>query len=88
MTSEGPKDLRDLVWLPAQIALTSGQSAAALLPARYAGSESAEDSAVRLGRTTEWRETAAGVEGLGRRIWTTDTGAEHDILSLGRLVMG
>jgi len=37
LKTEGPKDLRDLVWLPAELSLRSGQSAAALLPARYPG---------------------------------------------------
>ena len=35
--TEGPRDLRDVVWLPVEMALRSGQSAAALLPARYPG---------------------------------------------------
>lgn len=39
ITSEGPRDLRDLVWYPVQIAFKSGQSVAGFLPARYPGSE-------------------------------------------------
>jgi hypothetical protein len=62
---DGPNDLRDVVWLPVQIMLRSGQSAAALLPARYPGTETETDSDLRLGRKTEWRN-GAGPEASGR----------------------
>jgi len=86
MTSEGPVDLRDLVWYPVEIALRSGQSAAALLPARYPGTEEA-GAAVRLSRSTEWRSGASGEEGLGQRLWSFDDGDDLGMLSLRRLSM-
>lgn len=73
--TEGPRDLRDVVWLPVEMTLRSGQSAAALLPARYPGSEAASD-AVKLGRTTEW----SGDIPFGQRVWTTDDGSEVGML--------
>lgn len=84
--TEGPKDLRDLVWLPVELFLRSGQSAAALLPARYPGSESGS-SAVKLGRTTEWVSDGGGEHPLGQRLWTTDTGLEFGILDFNELLL-
>ncbi len=76
ITSEGPQDLRDLIWLPVQIALRSGQSAAGFLPARYPGSETA-DADLRLGRRTDWRASPAGETGLGQKVWTL--GGDSDV---------
>jgi protein involved in temperature-dependent protein secretion len=86
ITSEGPVDLRDLIWYPVQMALRSGQTAAALLPARYPGTEDAEYG-LRLGRATEWREGPSGDEGVGQRLWSFDNGDDLGILSLRRLSM-
>ena len=80
--TEGPRDLRDVVWLPVELALRSGQSAAALLPARYPGSEAAADG-VKLGRSTEW----AGDHPLGQRTWATDDGAERGLLEFREIMM-
>lgn len=77
--TEGPRDLRDIIWLPVEMALRSGQSVAALLPARYPGSETGS-GAVRLGRATEWRAVDGGEEPVGQRIWATDTGLEIGLL--------
>jgi type VI secretion system protein ImpE len=71
---EEPQDLRDLIWLPAQVKWTNGGEAVALLPARYPGSEFSSDSAIRLGRRTEWVAQGHGVEfGLGQRMLATDS---------------
>jgi type VI secretion system protein ImpE len=81
---DGPNDLRDLVWLPAEMMLRSGQSAAALLPARYPGTESSDQADLRLGRATDWRDDETP---LGQRLWTFDDGSETGILSVSRLDM-
>lgn len=73
--TEGPKDLRDVVWLPAELFLRSGQSAAALLPARYPGTEN-EANPLRLGRATEWR----GDHPVGQRVWSTNEDLEIGML--------
>lgn len=83
--SEGPRDLRDIVWLPVQIAFRTGQSVAALLPARYPGSEAQTDAALRLGRGTDWVDQPWGQAGLGQHLWSLSDGAEVGILSLRRL---
>jgi type VI secretion system protein ImpE len=62
--------------------LRSGQSAAALLPARYPGSEQSTD-AVKLGRATDWD----GDVPTGQRMWTTDDGAEVGLLDFHEIVM-
>ncbi len=79
--SDGPQDLRDMVWLPVQIAFRSGQSAAAFIPARYPGSE-AGDAAVRLGRRTDW--TTNG--GLGQRLWSFDADEDVGLLSFRKIL--
>ncbi|MGY4398475.1 protein involved in temperature-dependent protein secretion [Sphingomonas sp. UYAg733] len=80
--SEGPMDLRDLVWYPVQIALRSGQSVAALLPARYPDSETSADPAERLTRATGWSDGPGGSIGSGQHLWTLSTGEERGLLSL------
>jgi type VI secretion system protein ImpE len=84
---EPPADARDLVWLPAQITWTNGGEAIGFLPARYPGSEGSADSAIRLGRKTEWR--AIGGEqfaGSGQRVLTTDA-EEAGLLEVRELTL-
>ncbi len=86
ITTDGPRDLRDVVWLPVQLALRSGQSIAAFLPARYPGSEVAEQGAIRLGRETDWVDRPWGQAGLGSRLWTLADGSEVGLLEFRKLV--
>ncbi len=83
--SEGPKDLRDIVWLPVQLAFKTGQSVAALLPARYPGSEGLGDTALRLARGTNWADQSWGQAGRGQHEWSLSDGSDVGILSLRRL---
>lgn len=83
--SEGPRDLRDTVWYPVQIAFRNGQSVAALLPARYPGTESVETPMTRIGRGTDWAPTEWGDRGIGQHLWTLSTGEDRDLLSLRTL---
>jgi type VI secretion system protein ImpE len=79
---EKATDLRDMVWLPAQLMFDNGGEVIAMVPTRYPGSQSSDDGAIQLARRTEWRE--AGKErwfGLGQRVFATDAG-EHDLLNL------
>ena len=84
--STGPQDLRDTVWYPVQIAFKSGQSVAAMLPARYPGSEASQEVNERLGRATSWRETDWGQSGSGQHLWALSTEDESDLLSVRSLV--
>lgn len=81
LTVEAPSDLRDLVWLPAELTLINGGSTVALLPSRYPGTLEAGDDAARLARTTDW---LANGTPIGQRLFATDAGdtALFDLRSL------
>jgi type VI secretion system protein ImpE len=84
---EPPADLRDLVWMPAELKWSNGGEAVALIPARYPGSESASDPLLRLARKTEWTETASGVYvGAGQRMLATDAG-EYPLLEIKHVTL-
>jgi type VI secretion system protein ImpE len=69
---EAPSDLRDLVWLPAQFTWANGGEAVGFIPTRYAGTETAEDSALRLARKTEWLQIGSDAfAGRGQRVIVT-----------------
>jgi type VI secretion system protein ImpE len=79
---EAPSDLRDFLWMPAHLGLPNGGDIAALLPARYPGSESDPDGMIRLGRKTEWNEVAPETfHGRGQRMLATDSG-EYALLNI------
>jgi protein involved in temperature-dependent protein secretion len=83
--SEGPRDLRDVVWYPVQVAFRQGTSAAALLPVRYPGTESSSDDSERLARSTAWRTGPAGETGSGQHIWMLSNEEDRDLLSVRSL---
>lgn len=84
---EPPADLRDLVWLPATLTFTNGGENVAFLPARYPGSELADDNVVKLGRRTLWEDIgSATFVGLGQRMLATDTG-EYPLLDVRRIAL-
>ena len=86
---EPPTDLRDVVWLPAQLQFSNGGEVIAMIPTRYPGSERSDDGQILMARKTEWRPAAAGDRaaeterwfGLGQRVLITDAG-EYDLLSV------
>ena len=84
---EAPQDLRDVVWLPAQLTLTTGGETVALLPTRYPGSERAEETALRLARRTDWVDQGEEMfTGLGQRMFAADIG-EYPIMDVRRIVI-
>lgn len=67
-----PQDLRDLVWMPAKFAWGNGGETVGLIPTRYPETEHADDIALRMARTTQWRQVFDGVHhGLGQRMLAT-----------------
>ena len=87
VTMEAPADLRDVVWMPAQMTFENGGEVVALVPTRYPGSERAEDGATVLARKTEWQEVAADTHyGLGQRILATDA-VDVPLMELRTLVV-
>lgn len=77
--SEGPRDLRDLVWLPVQMRFLSGGSANALLPVRYPLLQADAPAELLMSRATHWREDATG---MGQHVWSLSTDEEIDLLAL------
>ena len=75
LTIEAPEDLRDFVWMPAQMEFQNGGQVVGLIPARYPESESSKDGLIVLGRKTIWEEFAPDAHrGLGQRLLATDAG--------------
>jgi type VI secretion system protein ImpE len=75
VTMEAPQDLRDVVWMPAQLQFENGGESVALVPTRYPGSEASSDGLIALARKTLWEEVAADTHhGLGQRLLATDGG--------------
>lgn len=80
-----PTALRELIWIPATIVLTTGVEQNAMLFARYPGSHASDDSSIRLARKTDFTEAAEGlILGLGQRMLATDAG-EHALLDVRRI---
>jgi type VI secretion system protein ImpE len=82
-----PEDLRDCVWMPAQLSFSNGGDSVALVPTRYPGSEQSDDGLICLARKTEWL-AAPGDDryvGLGQRVLTSDTG-DHDLMAIRQIV--
>lgn len=79
---EAPTDLRDVVWLPAQIQFSNGGEAIAMIPTRYPGSEASDDPLIQMARKTVWQDDGPDrYIGLGQRVLVTDQG-EHDLLGV------
>lgn len=80
LESEGPRDLRDLVWYPVEITMKAGARIAALLPARYP--VIASDVNERLSRATGWDDAG---HGSGQRLWALSTDQDRELLSVRAL---
>ncbi|GGI68216.1 hypothetical protein GCM10007973_01650 [Polymorphobacter multimanifer] len=83
---QGPNDLRDLIWLPGDIELRSGQTSAAMLPVTYPGTGGSGSAALMLARATDWRDQGGLEVGVGQHLLTTD-GPEAGILELRQLII-
>jgi type VI secretion system protein ImpE len=67
LTAEAPRSPRDLLWVPAALAMP-GAAGNVFLPALYPGSAEHADPPVKLGRITDWHSPAEGlVLGVGAR---------------------
>lgn len=72
---QGPRSVRDLLWLPATLTLHTGEDYACFVPGRYAGSEQMQTDALLLGRETHWHNVGeTGVVALGQKTFTCDGG--------------
>lgn len=85
---DAPEDLRDVVWMPAHFQFDNGGESVALIPARYAGSETSDDGQLLLARKTIWVEAAPDVyHGLGQRMFATDAG-ESPLMDIRKIMLG
>ncbi len=79
---EAPTDLRDYVWMPAQLMFANGGETVAFIPTRYPGSQASDDGLIALARKTTWSEAGADRwHGLGLRMLATDAG-EYDLTAV------
>lgn len=86
VTLEAPSDLRDFVWMPAELTWANGGASAALIPTRYPGTEKLSDAALLLSRMTQWNEVFPNqFHGLGQRVLTTDA-ADYSLMEIRELV--
>jgi len=70
--TEAPSDLRDLVWLPAEVMWTNGGKLMVMIPARYPRLEGVSGTGL-LSLRTDWVSHGEDiVEGTGQRILATD----------------
>ncbi|NBC12505.1 MAG: virulence protein SciE type [Gammaproteobacteria bacterium] len=77
-----PEDLRDLVWMPAQMTWANGGQTVALIPSRYPGSETSGDADIARARKTEWLEQPSDTFlGSGQRMLFTDQ-AEYALFDI------
>jgi len=77
-----PTKLRDLVWTPASVELSSGSPGSVMLPALYVDSYRQPDDEIKLGRITQWREDIQEFSvGLGQKEFLAGQD-EHGILEL------
>jgi type VI secretion system protein ImpE len=65
-----PRNLRDLLWTPIDLATFDGQLGQVYVPNLYPGTGSHPDDLVRLGRKTLWQDVGEGiVRGAGPKIF-------------------
>jgi type VI secretion system protein ImpE len=65
-----PQYPRDLIWFPARIELTDGQTGEVYLPTLYPGTHLHPDEQVKLGRTTDWKTLEEGLTvGVGQKTY-------------------
>lgn len=70
--TEEPTDLRDLIWLPAEVTWINGGKLMVMIPARYPCLEGVSGPGL-LARRTDWLSRKGDiVEGTGQRIYATD----------------
>ena len=73
ITIPPPRQLRDLLWIPATIEAGEGAAGHVYLPVLYVGSHSEDDDQLRLGRITDWRGLGDGLAGgAGQKTFLVD----------------
>jgi type VI secretion system protein ImpE len=84
---EKPINLRDVIWASATFTWANEGQSVGLIPGRYPGSESHEDSGFRMGRKTDWIDAGEDLfVGVGQRMLATDQG-EYPLLEIREIVL-
>lgn len=82
-----PVDLRDVVWMPVQLAWTNGGTACCLIPTRYPGSDHATDFRLQLARMTDWEGLTEGcLKGIGQRLLATNVD-DYALMDVRKIVL-
>lgn len=84
LTISEPQDLRDTIWIPAEFGMKQGARVAGFIPARYAGSESADDPAIVRGVSTAWVGEDDG-HCIGHRVFAFSDGSEMPLQQLRKV---
>lgn len=86
LTLESPKDLRDLVWIPAKVILTDFSQHFGFLPSRYPLSYQGGKDQLALSTLTEWTQLSEqSWAGSGQKMLATDS-EEFPLLSIQTLL--
>jgi len=73
ITIPPPRQLRDLLWIPATIEAGEGAAGQVYLPVLYVGSHREDNDQLRLGRITDWRGLGDGLAGgAGQKTFLVD----------------
>jgi type VI secretion system protein ImpE len=85
LTLQAPSTLRDLLWVPARVALHHRALGDVFVPVQYFGSSKHENDLVKLGRMTDWKSVAGGtLLGAGQRTLLVDE-VECPILEIRKI---
>lgn len=87
LTSNEPKSLLDLCWMPVRLELHTGDACEGVVPVLYYDSYKSDDGALKLGHATDWVERDGLVRGVGRRMLYAD-GNEVDLLGVRSMELG
>jgi type VI secretion system protein ImpE len=86
LRSEEPTDLRDLVWLPAEITWSNGGQNMVMVPTRYPLISGVSNDDL-LSRKTDWLDRGQDVlEGTGQRMLATDQ-SDYPLLQVRSIVL-
>lgn len=83
-----PERPRDLIWIPVRLVLQDDSQRRGYMPVLYPGTHLHSDDQVKLGRKTDWQETAGGpVRGVGQKMFLHGEDA-ISLLELGEVRFG
>lgn len=85
LTITEPVDLRDTIWIPAEFGLIQGARVAGFIPARYPGSEAAQDTGIVRGVSTEWVGDEEAGHYIGHRLFAFSDGSDLPLQQLRKV---